>query len=74
MYVPDGTVNNTVVCKETSRTVRHSIRKVVYIEEEKNRPQDSALGHSRYDAAGARCSSLQDNSLRSVGEEGCYPL
>ena len=45
MYVPDGAVNNTVVCKETSRTVHHCIRKVVDIEEEKNRPQDRYICH-----------------------------
>ena len=35
VYVPDGAVNNTVVCKETSRTVHHSIRKVVDISRRK---------------------------------------
>ena len=44
IIVPDGAVDNTVVCEETSRTVHRHTREVVYVQEEQGRSQNGALG------------------------------
>ena len=47
IIVPDGAVDNTVICKETSRTVHRHIREVIYVQEEQDRSQNGALGDTR---------------------------
>ena len=47
IIVPDGAVDNTVVCEETSRTVQSHIREVIYVQEEQDRSQNGALGDTK---------------------------
>ena len=47
IIVPDGAVDNTVVCEETSRTVHRHISEVIYVREEQDRSQNGALGNTR---------------------------
>ena len=44
IMVPDGAVDNTVVCEETGQTVHHHIREVIYVQEKQDGSQNGALG------------------------------
>ena len=69
VIVPDGAVDNTVVCEETSRTVHRHIREVIYVYEEQDRSQNGALGDHRDYGFRVRCCPFQNNFLRPAGEE-----